>query len=581
MAALVLVNDTGTPADFVTSDATIVGSVTDDVSSAWLTVELDYDDDDLADNSLTTDEFGTFTHDVGLHVPFGPVTVQARGFEFDATVGANIYGTWVSLSFSYIANAPPVAEPGGPYFIDMGQGLTLDATSSSDPDGDPLSYEWDLDGDTAMQSVAFTDQSRTLSWAELNSYGITGPGNYVIELRVSDGTESSAATTNLQVQLPLSALDVTMEAEEVTPIVEVSQELNFAAESVEVEAMFVQLSTIHIHVELPASVSPSGFALDFILSSGARLWANANRTTAIVPTILLIPSQTYDLDLFVEAGAGAATVSVVLQSLLDDDINRQIDRIFNTSEFFVPLVQRLVEDEGVDHLKDWLKDEAEDEFMDPYKQAINNEILLRLTDPAIDPVAQNNLVNLSSNLDGYMDAALDALTNTAFDRLSDRLGFRLPTNSIHIPLFEEAANAPGTLETEMGFEHAFGMKFETPDQFRNWDQIQNALDAVMNSDPSPFQSLVKNPATYIESFSYKMDYTTVNGNTFKFQGGVSDFLDHQDWKRNEYYLQLTIPDSPVIPPLFQGGTFRLSGRPEPEPGESPLRLQFSTPPLLP
>jgi hypothetical protein len=35
-------------------------------------------------------------------------------------------------------NEPPTAHPGGPYRIDEGQTLTLDASASLDPDGDAL-----------------------------------------------------------------------------------------------------------------------------------------------------------------------------------------------------------------------------------------------------------------------------------------------------------------------------------------------------------------------------------------------------------------------------------------------------------
>ncbi len=547
VTALSLVNDTGTAADLITSDATFTGTVTNDGSVDMLSVELDYTGDSIPDDWTTTDATGTFTYDVGLNVPYGSVTVQARGLEFDANLGSTIYGAWVSLNFTYNANTPPVADTGGPYLIDIGQPVTFDASNSPDADGDWLSYEWDFDGDFAMQSVAFTDELVTLTWAELNNYGITVPGNYVIDLRVSDGMDLSAATTALLVQLPVDALDVTVEATENTPIVPVSQDLNFQTDSVEAASIFVQLSTMHIHVELPASASPSDYQLAFSLDSGARLWEDANRTTEVLPgSVILVPSQSYDLDLFVEDGQGTGTpaVSIVLESLLDEDLHRRIDRIFSSQEYFVPLAARLVEDEGVDALKDWLKDEAKDAFMDPYKQSIRNEItaLLLVTDPADDPEGHNNLVNLNNNLDGYMDAALDALTQTAFDRVSDRLGFRIPTNSIYVPLFEEAANAPGTLEAQMGFEHSFGMKVETPAAFQNWPQIQTTLNAAMNGDLTTFESLVKNPATYIDGFSYKMDYTTVNGKTFQFEGGVSDFVDYENWGNNKYFFNAEFPE---------------------------------------
>lgn len=39
-------------------------------------------------------------------------------------------------------NQPPLADAGGPYFVDEGSTVTLDGTGSSDPDGDTFTYEW-------------------------------------------------------------------------------------------------------------------------------------------------------------------------------------------------------------------------------------------------------------------------------------------------------------------------------------------------------------------------------------------------------------------------------------------------------
>jgi hypothetical protein len=96
-------------------------------------------------------------------------------------------------------NGPPTAVIGGPYAIAEGSALVLDASASSDPDGDPLTFTWDLNGDGN-----FTDGSGAklaLSWAQLQALGINdGPMGYPIAVRVDDGHgHAVVASTNLQV----------------------------------------------------------------------------------------------------------------------------------------------------------------------------------------------------------------------------------------------------------------------------------------------------------------------------------------------------------------------------------------------
>ena len=79
---------------------------------------------------------------------------------------------------------PPVARIGGPYAGTEGGLVQLDATASSDPDGDALEYAWSFgDGTTA------TGATPTHSWADNGSYPVT--------LTVTDtyGAESRVTTT--------------------------------------------------------------------------------------------------------------------------------------------------------------------------------------------------------------------------------------------------------------------------------------------------------------------------------------------------------------------------------------------------
>lgn len=75
-------------------------------------------------------------------------------------------------------NGPPVADADGPYTVPEGSSVGLDGTGSTDPNGDPLTFEWDLDADGTFETPGPTP---TFSAA-----GRDGPGSQSVTLRVCD-----------------------------------------------------------------------------------------------------------------------------------------------------------------------------------------------------------------------------------------------------------------------------------------------------------------------------------------------------------------------------------------------------------
>ena len=102
----------------------------------------------------------------------------------------------------------PVANPGGPYVVQEGAGVNLDASLSHgiDPGQQIVSYEWDINGD-GVYDITTADTAYSMTWPTLNSFGIRNGSSvppytsYTIGLRVTDTTGlTGTLTTAIQVQ---------------------------------------------------------------------------------------------------------------------------------------------------------------------------------------------------------------------------------------------------------------------------------------------------------------------------------------------------------------------------------------------
>ena len=100
-----------------------------------------------------------------------------------------------------VAPVAPVADAGGPYVISEGSAVTLNATQSSDPNGDPLSFAWDLNGDGIFGDALGVEP--TVDWQELTSISpeLSDDGQYTVTVRATDGDgNSSDAQAILNIQ---------------------------------------------------------------------------------------------------------------------------------------------------------------------------------------------------------------------------------------------------------------------------------------------------------------------------------------------------------------------------------------------
>ena len=96
-------------------------------------------------------------------------------------------------------DSAPIPDADGPYVIDEGDPLTLDGSGSSDPDGDPMTFRWDVDGDGDFDENV-TGVMPTLTWAQLVALGISdGPYSDTVTVEVSDGLNVATDSSSLAV----------------------------------------------------------------------------------------------------------------------------------------------------------------------------------------------------------------------------------------------------------------------------------------------------------------------------------------------------------------------------------------------
>lgn len=142
------------------------------------------------------------TTEIGNGSSSGDASLFFRGSDVGLDSGAESIDA-IALSLNHV----PDLDIGGPYTISEGQDLSLDASGSSDEDGDALTYAWDLDNDgiygETNEPVTLTS---TVDWATLQSFGIDDDGVYTIGLQVNDGNggiDTATATVTVNNSSPV------------------------------------------------------------------------------------------------------------------------------------------------------------------------------------------------------------------------------------------------------------------------------------------------------------------------------------------------------------------------------------------
>lgn len=152
----------------------------------------------------------TVTCRIGATEVSSPVTLAVGSHTIDCTA-TNAAGTDNGSFVVTVnpANRPPTADAGHPYSVAEGGSLTLDGTGSTDPDGDSLTYTWDVNGDGTYGDA--TGAQPVLTWSQLNALGINdGPASNNVRVQVSDGhnpaSVSSPVTLTVNNAVPVASL---------------------------------------------------------------------------------------------------------------------------------------------------------------------------------------------------------------------------------------------------------------------------------------------------------------------------------------------------------------------------------------
>ena len=105
------------------------------------------------------------------------------------------------------ANRPPVAAAGADQSVAVGAGVALDATGSSDPDGDSLTFAWQF-----VSRPSGSSASLTAPGLGLGAFAPDVSGRFVVRVTVTDGAGASSAddvdvdaTSRARLDVPASA----------------------------------------------------------------------------------------------------------------------------------------------------------------------------------------------------------------------------------------------------------------------------------------------------------------------------------------------------------------------------------------
>jgi hypothetical protein len=132
-------------------------------------------------------------------------------FDHEPATDINIYVGTQGRGVWRLTVRLPDANAGGPYVTDEGIDVTLDGTGSSDPDGAPLLYDWDLDNDGDFDDASGPNPTFSM---------VGQDGDYPIGLKVTAGGVFATDTTTVTVRNVAPTVNLASDApvDEASPV---------------------------------------------------------------------------------------------------------------------------------------------------------------------------------------------------------------------------------------------------------------------------------------------------------------------------------------------------------------------------
>lgn len=155
--------------------------------------------------------YGAAGNEIDALAALGAVGAEVYSFGQPTTAGGKLLGTPNTFIFAFKGvggvvivppkNAAPTSVAGGPYSGNEGAVIAFSGSGSSDPDGDALTYAWNLDnnGTWGDAADAALDASGGGATGAMASRAFGDNGVYTVGLKVSDpaalsGTSTAAVT---------------------------------------------------------------------------------------------------------------------------------------------------------------------------------------------------------------------------------------------------------------------------------------------------------------------------------------------------------------------------------------------------